>query len=163
MFVFMGIEDTSDPAMTVKLDESHEQALAVPGAEPTGYGLGRSGWVTVPFRDTTPPLYVLKDWIEERYRWSPRSSWSPTRLASQSAMTWRSGIPMPRVMGQRDNRNTTRAPSRSRRRANPVTPRVTTERQNCPAGKLSWYMTVLTPKSRSSITPSLSGNLIRRP
>ncbi len=68
IFVFLGIEDSSNPGMTVKLDESHEQALAVPGAAPTGYGLGRSGWVTIPFRDTTPPLNVLKDWVEESYR-----------------------------------------------------------------------------------------------
>ena len=69
IFMFLGIaEDPSNLAMTVKLDESHEQALFVPGAAPTGYGLGRSGWVTVPLRDTTPPLDVLKDWVEESYR-----------------------------------------------------------------------------------------------
>jgi predicted DNA-binding protein (MmcQ/YjbR family) len=68
IFVFLGIDDSTDPGMTVKLDDSHEQALAVPGAAPTGYGLGRSGWVTVPFRDTTLPLDVLKDWVEESYR-----------------------------------------------------------------------------------------------
>jgi len=68
IFVFLGVEDSSEPGMTVKLDDSHEQALAVPGAEPTGYGLGQAGWVTVPFRDTTPPLEVLKDWVEESYR-----------------------------------------------------------------------------------------------
>jgi predicted DNA-binding protein (MmcQ/YjbR family) len=68
IFVFLGIEDSEDLAMTVKLDESLEQALAVPGAAPTGYGLGRWGWVTVPFRATTPPLEVLKDWVEESFR-----------------------------------------------------------------------------------------------
>jgi predicted DNA-binding protein (MmcQ/YjbR family) len=68
VFVFLGIEETAEPAMTVKLDESLEQALAVPGSEPTGYGLGKWGWVTIPFRDTTPPLTVLKDWVEESYR-----------------------------------------------------------------------------------------------
>jgi predicted DNA-binding protein (MmcQ/YjbR family) len=69
VFVFLGIaDDPSNLAMTVKLDESHEQALFVPGAAPTGYGLGRSGWVTVPLRGTTPPLDVLKDWVEESYR-----------------------------------------------------------------------------------------------
>jgi predicted DNA-binding protein (MmcQ/YjbR family) len=67
IFVFLGTEDYQPLGMTVKLDESHEQALIVPGAEPTGYGLGRSGWVTLPFRDTTPPLEVLKDWVEESY------------------------------------------------------------------------------------------------
>jgi predicted DNA-binding protein (MmcQ/YjbR family) len=68
VFVFFGMADADEPAMTVKLRESNEQALTVPGAAPTGYGLGRSGWVTVPFRDTTPPLDVLKDWVEESYR-----------------------------------------------------------------------------------------------
>jgi predicted DNA-binding protein (MmcQ/YjbR family) len=68
IFVFLGSDDSLDPGMTVKLDESHEQALAVPGAQPTGYGLGRSGWVTLRFGDTTPPLEVLKDWVEESYR-----------------------------------------------------------------------------------------------
>jgi predicted DNA-binding protein (MmcQ/YjbR family) len=68
VFVFFGTADADEPAMTVKLRESNEQALTVPGAAPTGYGLGRSGWVTVPFRDTTPPLDVLKDWVEESYR-----------------------------------------------------------------------------------------------
>ena len=39
----------------------------VPGAAPTGYGLGRAGWVTIPLLATTPPLPVLKDWVEESY------------------------------------------------------------------------------------------------
>jgi hypothetical protein len=40
----------------------------VPGATPSGYGLGRAGWVTVPFNQTTPPVEVLLDWVEESYR-----------------------------------------------------------------------------------------------
>jgi predicted DNA-binding protein (MmcQ/YjbR family) len=68
VFLFLGSDAAAEPAMTVKLRDSNDQALAVPGAVPTGYGLGRSGWVTVPFRDTTPPLDVLKDWVEESYR-----------------------------------------------------------------------------------------------
>jgi predicted DNA-binding protein (MmcQ/YjbR family) len=68
VFVFLGQPDLREPGMTVKLADSHEQALATPGAEPTGYGLGRSGWVTIPFRPSTPPIDVLKDWVEESYR-----------------------------------------------------------------------------------------------
>ena len=69
VFVFLGVDDDpSNLSMSVKLDESLEQALVVPGGEPTGYGLGHAGWVTVPFRDTSPPLAVLKDWVEESYR-----------------------------------------------------------------------------------------------
>ena len=64
IFVFFGSGD----GMSVKLDESLEQALAVPGASPTGYGLGKAGWVSVPFASGTPPLDVLKDWVEESYR-----------------------------------------------------------------------------------------------
>jgi predicted DNA-binding protein (MmcQ/YjbR family) len=68
IFVFLGLEDLPESAITVKLDESHEQALAVPGAAPTGYGLGRAGWVTVPLGDDSPPVEVLADWVEESYR-----------------------------------------------------------------------------------------------
>jgi predicted DNA-binding protein (MmcQ/YjbR family) len=68
IFVFLGMEDSPEPGMTVKLRESHEQALSVPRAAPAGYGLGRSGWVSVPFGEGTPPLAVLKDWVEESYR-----------------------------------------------------------------------------------------------
>jgi predicted DNA-binding protein (MmcQ/YjbR family) len=68
VFVFLGMEESSELAMTVKLDESLDQALAVPGAEPAGYGLGRWGWVTIPFMEASPPLGVLQDWVEESYR-----------------------------------------------------------------------------------------------
>lgn len=69
VFVFLGNEeDPEHLGMTVKLDESLEQALTAPGAHPSRYGLGRAGWVTLPFRPTTPPLAVLLDWVEESYR-----------------------------------------------------------------------------------------------
>jgi len=70
IFVFLGLgEDSANLAMTVKLrNDWHHHALSVPGAEPTGYGLGRSGWVTIPLRHTTPEIDVLRDWIEESYR-----------------------------------------------------------------------------------------------
>jgi predicted DNA-binding protein (MmcQ/YjbR family) len=68
IFVFFGTAGSPDPGMTVKLHDSHDQALSVPGAAPSGYGLGRAGWVTLPFRATTPPLDVLMDWVEESYR-----------------------------------------------------------------------------------------------
>lgn len=68
IFVFLANDDMAEMGMTVKLTDSHEQALSAPGATPSGYGLGRAGWVTVPFRDATPPSSVLEDWIEESYR-----------------------------------------------------------------------------------------------
>jgi predicted DNA-binding protein (MmcQ/YjbR family) len=70
VFVFFGSEASpSWPSMTVKLVESHDQAMAIPGTEPTGYGLGKSGWVTIPFGSRLlPPLGVLTDLVEESYR-----------------------------------------------------------------------------------------------
>ena len=52
----------------MKLAESHAHALAIDGAEPTGYGLGKAGWVTVPVRGQGVSLAVLRDWVEESYR-----------------------------------------------------------------------------------------------
>ncbi len=65
IFVFLG--PATSKRMTVKLDESHGHALAIEGAEPTGYGLGKSGWVTVPLRAQGVNLDLLRDWIEESY------------------------------------------------------------------------------------------------
>ena len=47
--------------------ESADHALSLPEAIPTGYGLGRSGWVTVPLVPGTPSIDVLRDWLEESY------------------------------------------------------------------------------------------------
>jgi|SoiMethySBSTD1v2_1073268.scaffolds.fasta_scaffold311103_2 predicted DNA-binding protein (MmcQ/YjbR family) len=67
IFVFFGHDD--EPGMSVKLPESAEAALTLACATPTGYGLGRSGWVSVDFRGADcPPDDVLIDWIEESYR-----------------------------------------------------------------------------------------------
>jgi predicted DNA-binding protein (MmcQ/YjbR family) len=65
VFLFCGGADPDDPPVTVKLAESHEEALAL-GAAPAGYGLGRSGWVTVTC-SAVPPV-LLEDWLEESYR-----------------------------------------------------------------------------------------------
>lgn len=66
VFVFLGTPDAEEPGASVKLDESHEQALAVPGATPTGYGLGKAGWVSFPL--AAVPDEVALDWVEESYR-----------------------------------------------------------------------------------------------
>ena len=66
IFVFAG--PAGSRRMTVKLDESHAHALAIEGAVPTGYGLGKAGWVTVPYRAAGVSVAVLRDWVEESYR-----------------------------------------------------------------------------------------------
>ena len=66
IFLFLGPEGSR--RFSVKLAESHAHALAIDGAQPTGYGLGRSGWVTVPLRAQGLSPDVLRDWVEESYR-----------------------------------------------------------------------------------------------
>ncbi len=63
IFVFLG---GAVPTITVKLVESHAHAMSVEGAEETGYGLGKAGWVTVPVSEI--PIGTLRDWVEESYR-----------------------------------------------------------------------------------------------
>jgi len=66
IFVFLGPGKST--RMTVKLEESHGHALSIDGAVRTGYGLGKSGWVTVPLRAEGVSVDLLRDWIEESYR-----------------------------------------------------------------------------------------------
>ena len=65
-FVFLGdAEDAKN--VTMKLPQSHAAALGLPGAVPTGYGLGKSGWVTIPLASKIP-LDVFAEWLDESYR-----------------------------------------------------------------------------------------------
>ena len=68
VFVFLAPPASTKPSMTVKLVESHGHALAVDGAEPTAYGLGKSGWITVPIDADGLTRDLLCDWVEESYR-----------------------------------------------------------------------------------------------
>ena len=67
VFLFMS-EAGEQLRLTVKLPESRGFALLLPFAQPAGYGLGKSGWVTATFgpRDL-PPLSLLLDWLEESF------------------------------------------------------------------------------------------------
>ncbi len=80
IFVFFG-DDTEPPVgFGVKLPESHQEALARPGIEPAGYGLGKSGWVSVTLSSdedsSQPDLYV--EWVMESYR-----AVAPKKLSAQ--------------------------------------------------------------------------------
>jgi predicted DNA-binding protein (MmcQ/YjbR family) len=66
VFVFLG---KGQPfSLSVKLPQSSALALSLPFAQPTGYGLGKSGWVTARFEKHTPNLDLLRSWIDESYR-----------------------------------------------------------------------------------------------
>jgi len=67
------------PGLSLKLPFSRSLALALPGAEPTAYGLGKSGWVSMSFDDhPVPPVAQLEEWLDESYR-----SQAPKRLLAQ--------------------------------------------------------------------------------
>jgi predicted DNA-binding protein (MmcQ/YjbR family) len=68
VFVFMGVA-SDGLKLSLKLPNSNVSALDQPFAQPTGYGLGKSGWVSVSFeaRDTIP-LDLLRKWLDESYR-----------------------------------------------------------------------------------------------
>ena len=78
VFLFAGSDDGDRAGISVKLPESRDQALGLAGAEPTGYGLGRAGWVSITFGARPPPVGVLLDWLEESYR-----TVAPKRLVRQ--------------------------------------------------------------------------------
>lgn len=53
----------------MKLPGSCGEVLRREDAEPTGYGLGRSGWVTLTIPSKSLPKQdVLEDWLEESYQ-----------------------------------------------------------------------------------------------
>lgn len=67
VFVFMGHSD-GRLSLSVKLPESQTVALMLPFTEPTGYGLGKSGWVSARFDpNARPPEDLLREWIHESY------------------------------------------------------------------------------------------------
>ena len=66
-------------SLSVKLPYTGEVALELPYASPTGYGLGKSGWVTfTPVAGEVPPLERMKAWIDESYR-----AQAPRRLVKE--------------------------------------------------------------------------------
>jgi predicted DNA-binding protein (MmcQ/YjbR family) len=68
MFLILAT-DGGQLTVTMKLPDSNSYALMQPYAEPTGYGLGKSGWVTCSFKPGDEvPTDLLDEWIEESYR-----------------------------------------------------------------------------------------------
>jgi predicted DNA-binding protein (MmcQ/YjbR family) len=79
VFVFLGREGDAGTGMSVKLPVSGADLLELPFAEPTGYGLGKSGWVTIQFAPgEAAPMDLMRQWIEESYR-----AVAPKKLAAQ--------------------------------------------------------------------------------
>ena len=71
-FIFMSSGEKEKPGeltLSVKLPQSHDLALDTGFAEPTGYGMGKHGWVTLTLTPKgTIPLDVVTKWIDESFR-----------------------------------------------------------------------------------------------
>lgn len=76
IFLFLG-QDDDGVRLSIKLNESHGHAMSVPGATPTGYGLGKAGWVSLTVGERGPGADLLTDWVDESYRLV-----APKRLAA---------------------------------------------------------------------------------
>lgn len=69
VFVFLGRSGDDEVGLSVKLPHSGDAALSLPFCTPTGYGLGKSGWVSARFPGgKNVPLPLLLEWLDESYR-----------------------------------------------------------------------------------------------
>lgn len=67
-FAYLSVEG-APLSVECKLPRSAATALALPFTTPTGYGLGKWGWVTATFESGQQiPVEMLKRWIDESYR-----------------------------------------------------------------------------------------------
>ena len=79
-FLFLRAEGAA-VSFSVKLPTSAADALDLPNVEPTGYGLGKHGWVTaVVDAGREAPVATFEAWLEESY-----AAVAPKRLAAQRA------------------------------------------------------------------------------
>jgi predicted DNA-binding protein (MmcQ/YjbR family) len=68
VFCFLSQHD-GNLNFTVKLPERHLFACELPGVAPTGYGLGKSGWVTLKLAPgEAADTQMLLDWLDESFR-----------------------------------------------------------------------------------------------
>ena len=67
-FAYLSLE--GEPlGISCKLPRSRDIALMLPFCKPTGYGLGKSGWVSAQLAaGDEPPVDLFKAWIDESYR-----------------------------------------------------------------------------------------------
>jgi predicted DNA-binding protein (MmcQ/YjbR family) len=68
LFTYLNEEEGS-LSLSMKLPQSGRTALLFPFAKSTGYGLGKSGWVTSTFHPQDDiPIEMLLEWVDESFR-----------------------------------------------------------------------------------------------
>jgi predicted DNA-binding protein (MmcQ/YjbR family) len=111
VFVFLGTPDGDDLGLSVKLPATASIALLFPFATPTGYGLGKAGWISAEFGPgDNIPLAMLRQWIDESYRAvAPRRTAAPGDAHGVSGAARRTGRRDRRPSGKKSSRSTARA------------------------------------------------------
>ena len=105
VFAFLGM-DGDEVGLSVKLPQSGLLALGLPFAAPTGYGLGKAGWVTARFgKGQKAPVDLLRAWIDESYR----------AVAPKKLVAFLSAAPAPGQVSARGRTSAPRKPRRARK------------------------------------------------
>jgi predicted DNA-binding protein (MmcQ/YjbR family) len=77
-FAYLSVS-ASPLGISCKLPSSSNVALLLPFVKPTGYGLGKSGWVSAEIGpEDDIDVEMLKEWIDESYR-----AQAPKKLVAQ--------------------------------------------------------------------------------
>lgn len=67
--IFASYSSQDAPSLTVKLDNLLAHGRSLPGATPSGYGLGRYGWTSIPLLGLEiNDAEAMFDFVEESYR-----------------------------------------------------------------------------------------------
>lgn len=81
VFLFLSEREGGGFGCSMKLPFRNEEALKLKGAEPTGYGLSKSGWVTFSFAaKAKAPMAKLIDYLDESWRAVAPKKLSATHL-----------------------------------------------------------------------------------
>ena len=111
VFVFFGMAEPAanapyaDYVMGVKLTKALLYAKSLPFVEAMGYGLGKSGWVSVKKPKGALPTAMFEEWIDESY----------ANVAPKMKTTVSSAVPKARPAARRApaRRTTSRSSARS--------------------------------------------------
>ncbi|MBX3429401.1 MAG: MmcQ/YjbR family DNA-binding protein [Hyphomonadaceae bacterium] len=69
VFLFLGEDEAGGWSASMKLPFRNDEALTIKGAERTGYGLSRSGWISFRFTaKAKAPMARLVDYLDESWR-----------------------------------------------------------------------------------------------
>lgn len=101
-------------SISCKLPESNAVALMLPNTQPTGYGLGKSGWVSASYAEgeELPPAEIFEAWIDESYR-----AQAPKRLVKELETRGRAEAAKPKAAPRKKRAKapaSKKAPSRRR-------------------------------------------------